>query len=65
MVEGMFRALRASIESRYSAELILNHWIMGWMIRHARWILSRNPAKADGLTPCQHLQGRAHGGAIC
>ncbi|CAK0867256.1 unnamed protein product [Prorocentrum cordatum] len=29
MVEGMFRTLRASIESRCSAQLTLNHWIMG------------------------------------
>eukprot|EP00959_Pyramimonas_sp_CCMP1952_P268903 5622626-Pyramimonas_sp.AAC.1 len=65
MVEGMCRTLRASIESRYSATLTLNHWIMGWMIRRSGWILSRCPVKEDGLAPCRHLKGRAYGGAVC
>ena len=64
MVEGLLRTIVLSLQHHYHVVFTASHPILGWVVRHTAWLLTRYAIKENGLTPYRMLRGRDYNGVI-
>ena len=44
--------------------LNVDHSLIGWLVRHAAWLINRYQVRASGRTPYQHMRQREYQGKV-
>ena len=57
---GQMRTMRADLELRFGRQILPDHPIFAWMVRHACWLLERFHLRAGGTTQFSEAFGHSY-----
>lgn len=64
-VARQVRTLKMAFEANYpTINMVYDHKLFPWLVRHSAWLLTRYTVKQDGKTPYERLRGRSYKGEI-
>ena len=57
-VQGMFRTIKMSTESRIGDRIIRSHALIPWLVRHAASLITKYTKGEDGCTAYRRMKGK-------
>ena len=56
IIQGQPLAFRETVSMQYKTEVVPDHVLMGWMVRHCAWVVNNFQVKGTGRTPYRSIQ---------
>ena len=60
-VQGLMHTLKVALGRKISKAILLDHWVVSWMVERAAFSPTTRRVKNNGLTAWQHLRGLQFG----